>query len=80
MNEFLQNIDRLHTTILGEERIRKNLGLMKCSDIVSFLKKKLVNEKFTLSSKGKNYYCVVGDICLTINRFTYTIITARKLK
>ena len=77
MNEFLQNIDRLHTTLLGEERIRFHLHLSDKVNVILYLKKKIQNEKFSLSVKGKNYYCIVDNICITINRFTYTIITAR---
>lgn len=79
MNEFLNNMDRLHTTFLGEERIRRNLKIPN-KDVVLYLKNKIMNERFSLSVKGKNYYCVVDNICITINRFTYTIITALILK
>ena len=36
VNGFLKNLEKLHTTKLGEKRIRKNLSLPEDCDPVSF--------------------------------------------
>lgn len=35
-NELLNNIDKLHTTKLGVERIKRNLNLENC-DVINFV-------------------------------------------
>ena len=74
----ISNIDLIHTTILGINRIKKNLKI-DC-DVVMFLKEKIVNPKSIIYKKGKNYYCEIDDIIITINSYSYCIITAHLLK
>lgn len=68
------NLDKLHTTVLGEERIKKNLGLSEYNDAIEYSKKLLL--KASVSRKGKNYYCKKDNMELVINCSSYTIITA----
>ena len=76
MNNLLDNIDEVHTTIMGVQRIKKNLGINK--DVVSYCKKVINNNKTNIYKKGKNYYCELDNIIITINSYSYTIITAHK--
>ncbi len=75
MNELLKNIDKIHTTSLGVDRIKKNLNLTK-EDAVGFCKKKILNKKCNIYKLGKNWYCKLNNIEIAINSYSYTIITA----
>ena len=76
--ELISNIDKIHTTKLGKERIKRNLCL-EVDDIVDWCKQKIKNEKSKFVRKGKNW-CVKIDNCqITINANSYTIITAHKI-
>lgn len=76
--ELLDHINSIHTTKLGEERIKKNLGIT--GDPVDYLKKLLLNEETMVIKKGKNYYVRIKNIQLTINSFNYCVITAHLKK
>ena len=71
---MLNNIDRLHTTKLGVERIKKNLNIN--SDVVNYLKNKILDKNCVITKKGKNYYCMIDNIIITVNSYNYCIITA----
>lgn len=73
-NDLLTNLDKIHTTELGNERIRKNLRL-DTSDAVNWCKQKIENAN-DIMRKGKNWYVNVDNIVITINAHSYTIITA----
>ncbi len=74
--ELLNNINMLHTTIMGEKRIKKNLNI-KC-DVVEYCKNRIIDKKCGIYKKGKNYYCEIDNIIITINSYSYTIITVHK--
>ena len=74
---LIKNIDKIHTTTLGVIRIRKNLDL-KCDDVVSYVKEILLNENTFIYKQGKNYYCTNNNLIITINSYSFTIITAKK--
>lgn len=74
-NILLKNIDKVHTTKLGIDRIKKNLQLDE-DDIVEYCKNKILDKKCSIYRKGKNWYCEIENIILTINSYSYTIITA----
>ena len=74
VNLFSKNIDLIHTTVLGEKRIMKNLNLCNI-DVIEYLKNKILNSS-VIYKKGKNYYCVDNNIRITINSYNYCIITA----
>lgn len=76
MNDLLLNIYNVHTTQLGRERIKNNLSIDE--DVVKYCKEKILDKNCTIYKKGKNWYCEVDDIKITINSFSYTIITAHK--
>lgn len=76
---LIDNIDRVHTTRLGMDRIKRNLN-MDCPDPVTYCIDIIKNEKSVVSRNGKNYYVTLGNIRLTINAYSYTIITAHIIK
>ena len=77
-NNLFLNLDKIHTTKLGEERIKRNLDV-KVDNIVNYCIDKIKNKNTVIYRVGKNYYCEVDDIIITINVGSYTIITAHKL-
>lgn len=76
---LLENLDKIHTTKLGVERIKKNLSLEK-EDIIDYCLTKIKNKRSKISKKGKNYYIEIENLIITINSYSYTIITAHKTK
>lgn len=78
-NELLKNLDKLHTTELGVERIKRNLSL-DTDDVVSWCIAKTNSASAVITRKGKNWYVSVENYVLTINAHSYTIITAHMEK
>lgn len=76
---LLSNIDKVHTTKMGNERIKKNLKL-NTNDAVGYCKNKVLNNNCNIYKQGKNWYCEIDDIKITINSYSYTIITAHTRK
>ncbi len=76
---LLENLDNLHTTELGAERIKKNLKI-NVEDVVQFCREIISNENCRIYKQGKNWYCELGNIELTVNSYSYTIITAHIIK
>ena len=76
---LLLNIDKVHTTKMGIDRIKKNLKL-DTNDVVDYCKNKVLDERCFIYKKGKNWYCEIDNIRITINSYSYTIITAHKEK
>lgn len=77
-NDLLENLEKVHTTELGIERIKKNLSI-DVEDVVSWCKNKIQNAK-DITRKGKNWYIVVDGVRITVNAHSYTIITGHKEK
>lgn len=77
MNDLIENIEKLHTTEMGVERIRKNLSI-ETDDVVQWCKLKILQESTSIEKKGKNWYVVAEDFVITVNAHSYTIITAHK--
>ena len=77
-SDLLNYLDKVHTTEMGIDRIRKNLCL-DVTDVVSWCKRKIESAD-QIERKGKNWYVHVDDFVLTVNAFSYTIITAHKVK
>ncbi len=78
-NELLQNLDKLHTTELGVMRIKRNLSL-DTDHVVEWCKAKIKSENASVLRNGKNWYVHVDDCIITVNAYSYTIITAHKEK
>jgi hypothetical protein len=75
-NELLSNLDKLHTTELGVERVRKNLGV-DVPDVAEWCRTKVISAD-EIVRKGKNWYVRSETCVITINAHSYTIITAHK--
>ena len=76
---LLSNIDKIHTTEMGIDRIKKNLKL-NTDDVVEFCKNKILDKNCNIYKQGKNWYCEIDNIKITINSYNYTIITAHLIK
>lgn len=77
--ELLDNIENVHTTEMGMDRIKRNIGV-DVEDIVEYCKDKIREDNAVIERKGKNYYVTVDGIIITVNASSYTIITAHKEK
>ena len=76
---LLSSIDKIHTTEMGVDRIKKNLKLNN-NDVVEFCKNKILDKNCNIYKQGKNWYCEIDNIKITINSYSYTIITAHLIK
>lgn len=74
---LLTNIEKIHTTPRGTDRIKKNLGL-DYENVVEFCINKVLNKNCNIYKQGKNWYCEIENLIITINSKSYTIITAHK--
>lgn len=76
---LLDNISKVHTTEMGIDRIKKNLKL-NTNDVVEFCKNKILDKNCNIYKQGENWYCEIDNIKITINSYSYTIITAHLIK
>ena len=75
-NELLiEHIDRLHTTPMGGDRIKRNLKL-DTYDVVGYCKSLILSPQCHITQQGKNWYCETRNTRVTVNSYSYTIITA----
>ena len=75
---LLINIDKIHTTKVGIDRIKKNLKL-DTNEVVLYCKNKILDKNCNIYKQGKNWYCEIDNIKITINSYSYTIITAHTI-
>ena len=78
-NGLLNNIDKIHTTELGVERIKKNLSPEDTGDAVEWCRKK-IKEAGKIIREGKNWYAYADNCVITVNAHSFTVITAHKDK
>lgn len=76
---LLDNSDKIHTTELGADRIRRNLKL-DTVDVVEYCKNKILDKNCKIYLQGKNWYCEKDNLKITVNSHSYTIITAHIIK
>ena len=76
-NQIDEIANKIHTTELGIERIRKNLSLDE-ENVILWCKEFIKSKDVKILRKGKNFYITKNDIILTINANSYTVITAHK--
>lgn len=74
-NDLLRNLNKVHTTELGVERIKRNLSL-DTDDVVEWCKTKINSENAVITRNGKNWYVNAAHCIITVNAYSYTIITA----
>ena len=67
-NELLENLGRLHTTELGVE------------NVIEWCKEKISLSNAEITRKGKNWYITIDNCIITVNAYSYTVITAHKVK
>lgn len=77
VTELTDHLDRLHTTELGGIRIRKNLAL-DVEDIAAWCRTKIECGQAVITRQGKNWYIEVDNCVITVNAYSYTIITAHR--
>jgi len=76
---LLDHLDKIHTTQMGVDRIRRNLKL-DTADVVEYCKNRILDRNCNIYRRGKNWYCEIDDKKITINAYSYTIITAHREK
>ena len=76
---LLSSIYKIHTTEMGIDRIKKNLKL-NTNNVVEFCKNKILDKNCNIYKQGKNWYCEIDNIKITINSYSYTIIIAHLIK
>jgi hypothetical protein len=77
-NMLLSNIEKIHTTAMGFDRIQRNLQL-QTEDVVGWCIKHITNTKSSIRRKGKNWYVSIDNIEITIHAHSFTIITAHTI-
>jgi len=60
---------------MGIDRIKRNLKLDN-TDVVEYCKNSILSENCIIHKQGKNWYCEIENIIITVNSYSYTIITA----
>ena len=76
---LLDNIDKIHTTEMGVDRIKRNLKI-DTVDVVEYCKNKMLDKNCNIYKQGKNLYFEVENVKITINSYSYTIITSHIVK
>ena len=61
---LLDNINKVHTTEMGINRIIKNLKL-NTNDVVEYCKNKVLDKNCNIYKQGKNWYCEIENIIIT---------------
>jgi hypothetical protein len=77
--KLISNLAKIHTTELGQKRLKKNLHLT-IDDAVNWCVQKIKDASSIISRKGKNWYITAGNCIITVNARSYTIITAHQVK
>lgn len=77
MPSLIENLNKLHTTTLGAERIKYHLNLQTL-DIVQWCKE-AVEQADIIIGQGKNWYVYFKGAVITVNAHSYTIITAHPI-
>ncbi|MCL2562673.1 MAG: DUF3781 domain-containing protein [Oscillospiraceae bacterium] len=77
-SNLLANLNKIHTTELGVERLRKNLALAD-TDVVAWCKDRIKTAN-SIIKQGKNWYVYTENTIITVNASSFTIITAHIAK
>lgn len=78
-NILISNLDKLHTTKMGIDRIKRNINL-NTDDVVLWSRNKIFDSNSIIYREGKNWYIIIDNYKITVNAYSYTIITAHLLK
>ena len=71
--------ERIHTTEMGAERIRRNLGLPDRTDATAWCRTKIQSPGASVERRGKNWYIRIDGCEITVNASSCTIITAHRI-
>ena len=74
---LIESMNKPHTTALGAERIRRNLGLDE-PDVVAWCRSRVLAPDAHIEKRGKNWYVTVDGCVITVNAASLTIITAHR--
>lgn len=72
-------LENLHTTTMGEERIRRNAAPDE-DDVIAWCRERITAPDAVIERRGKNFYITSGGCTLTVNAGSYTVITAHRSK
>ena len=75
-----QELDALHTTAAGKERIRKNCCLSAEIDPLQWCREQIAKPESKTVFRGKNSYITTDCAEITINRSSLTVITAHLIR
>ena len=80
-NELLENIEKLHTTPMGIDRIRRNLRLGDAvKEVDTWCREKILDRTAVITKQGKNWYVKIDGCIITVNAYSFTIITAHTMR
>src|ERR1035437_2951621 len=75
-SELLEHLSHLHTTELGVQRIRKNIAAwIDVEDVVAWCKGNMQDTNSIMIRRGKNWYVSNQEYVITVNAYSFTIIT-----
>ena len=60
-------------------QIKKNLSL-NVENVIEWCKEKISLSNAEITRKGKNWYITIDNCIITVNAYSYTVITAHKVK
>ena len=75
--ELSSLLENLHTTTMGEERIRRSAAPDE-DDVIAWCRERITAPDAVIERRGKNFYITSGGCTLTVNVRSYTVITAHK--
>lgn len=75
---LLDLLPGLHTTPLGERRIRENLSLPEDADPAAWCRDAIAAPGTAILRRGKNWYAMAEGCTITVNAKSLTIITAHR--
>ena len=76
-NDLIENIEKLHTTPMGLDRIHRNLRLSDdVKDVVAWCREKILDSKVVITRQEKNWYVKIDGCEFTVNSYSFTMITA----
>ena len=78
-SDLISNLNKLHSTELGIIRIKNNLSLT-CENVIDWCFNKIIDSNALITRKGKNWYISIDNCVITVNAYSYTIITAHRIK
>lgn len=76
-NILIMNLNSIHTTEMGADRIRRSLGLGDI-DVVVWCKERIQDPNAIIERQGKNWYVHIDGCIITVNASSYTIIICHK--